>query len=115
LRSADQGLAVKTRTEKKRRAMFEKHLSFQLKYAYESYARTLEHIELKLKSETERLKVQQHAKDSVQIWTKALADFKQLAGGKGTTEELETFKMFFHTKSYYTAEEMPQTKLFSFD
>lgn len=96
--------------------MFEKHLSFSLKYAYESYAKTQEQIEFKLKSEQERLKQQSQAEDSVKIWTKALQDFNRLAIDKGTPEELETFKMFFHTaKSYYSAEEMPQTKLFSFD
>ena len=96
--------------------MFEKCLSFQLKYAYESYARTEEQIEFKLKSEQERLKQQPQAEDSVKIWTKALADFMNLAHYRGTLEQVETFKMFFRTsKSYYSAEEMPEQKLFSFD
>lgn len=96
--------------------MFEKYLSFQLKYAYESYARTREHIQLKLNSELERAK-EQDAEDTVQIWKKAFQDFERLAKGQGTTEELETFKLFFHTsKTYNSAEEMPrQTKLFSLD
>lgn len=95
--------------------MFEKHLSFQLKYAYDSYARTQHEIELKLKSELERLERQSSASGVVEIWTKALQDFKQLASGKGRPEQIETFNMFFNKKSYYSAEETPQTKLFSLD
>lgn len=118
---ADQAVAVKQKVaiaRKEKRDMFEKHLSFQLKYAYESYARTFREIELKLLSERERAKQPQqaeHANEMIQIWTKAKQDFKRLAIGDGKPKEVETFKMFFNKKGYNSAEEMPQTKLFSLD
>lgn len=97
--------------------MFEKHLSFQLRYAHESYARTYLAIKAKLESELERAKQpaqREHATEMITIWTKALQDFKRYAKDIGTPEELETFNMFFNKKSYNTAEEC-QTKLFSLD
>lgn len=98
--------------------MFEKYLSFHLKYAYESYARSLYDIEAKLRTEVERSQQPGpqylHAEEMIQIWTKALLDFKRLIKGNGTTEEIETFNLFFNKKPYSTAEES-QTKLFSLD
>ena len=89
--------------------MFEKHLSFALKYAHESYARTHLAIKAKLQSELSR-----GDPETIAIWTKAYKDFKRLANGSGSSEEVQTFNMFFNTKSYNTAEES-QTKLFSLD
>lgn len=110
-------MAVK-RTRKEKREMYEKHLSWHLQYAYESYARSLYDIEAKLRSEVERSQQQpsqrKHANEMIEIWTKALLDFKRLIKGNGTTEELETFNMFFNKKPYNSAEES-QTKLFSLD
>lgn len=97
--------------------MFEKHLSFHLKYAYESYARSLYDIEAKLRSEVERSQQptqRTHANEMIEIWTKALLDFKRLIKRNGTPQEIETFNMFFNKKPYNSAEES-QTKLFSFD
>ena len=105
-------------TRKEKHAMYEKHLSFQLQYAYESYARSLHDIVLKLMSELERVKQPEqaeHANEMIKIWTKAKEDYKRLVSGNGTPKELETFKIFFNKKGYNSAEEMPQTKLFSFD
>lgn len=98
--------------------MFEKHLSFHLKCAYDSYARSLYDIEAKLRSEVERSQEQpsqrRHANEMIEIWTKALLDFKRLIKANGTPEEIETFNMFFNKKPYNSVEES-QTKLFSFD
>lgn len=117
MRQVDQRMAVK-KTGKQKKQMFEKYLSFHLKYAYESYARSLYDIEAKLRSEVERSQLpgpqHLHAEEMIQIWTKALLDFKRLIKGNGTPEELETFNMFFNKKSYNSTEES-QAKLFSFD
>ena len=82
-------------SRKERREMFEKYLSFHLRYAYESYARTEKQIRAKLISEQERIRLGQDAKDTEHIFATALAHYRSLYTGVGTPEQIETFNMFF--------------------